>query len=105
MSAWARSGYFVAFDDDGEAIIYKGRAGGVLWISPTAVNEVGPTRDELEPDIADEIEAEPRFDSSEAAAEFIRDGVTTTTTTTTSTTTTSTTTTTTAPQQTATSGP
>jgi serine/threonine protein phosphatase PrpC len=105
ISAWARSGYFVAFDGDDEAIIYKGRSGGVLWISPTAVNEVGPTRDELEPDIADQIDDAPRFESSEAAAEFIRDGVTTTTTTTTSTTTTSTTTTTTTPPQTTTGGP
>jgi hypothetical protein len=63
----------------------------VLWIDPTAESEAGPTRDELEPAVADEIDDEPRFDSVDAAAEFIRDGATTTTTTTTSTTTTSTT--------------
>jgi protein phosphatase len=88
VSAWARSGYFVAFNDSDQAIIYQGRSGGVLWIDPTAENEVGPSRDELEPDVAAAIDDEPRFDSVDAAAEFIRDGVTTTTTTTSTTTTT-----------------
>jgi PPM family protein phosphatase len=87
FSAWARSGYFVAFDDADQAIIYQGRPGGVLWIEPTAVNEGGPARSDLEPDIATEIDDEPTFDSADAAAEFIRDGVTTTTSTTTTTTT------------------
>lgn len=106
VSAWARSGYFVAFDADDQATIYQGRAGGVLWIEPTAENAGGPTRDELEPAVADEIDDEPRFGSFDEAAEFIRDGVTTTTTTTTTTstttTTTSTTTTTTTPPTTTT---
>ena len=88
FSAWARSGYFVAFDDADQAIIYQGRSGGVLWIEPTAVNEGGPERSDLEPDVAAEIDDEPTFDSADAAAEFIRDGVTTTTSTTTTTTTT-----------------
>jgi len=86
VSVWARTGYFVAFDDDDQAIIYQGRPGGVLWIEPTAENEVGPSRDELEPDVAAEIDDKPRFDSADEAAEFIRDGATTTTTTTTTTT-------------------
>jgi protein phosphatase len=94
FSAWARGGYFVAFDADDQAIIYQGRSGGALWIDPTAENEVGPTRDELEPDVAEQIDDKPRFDSVDEAAEFIRDGVTTTTTTTTTTSTTTTTTTT-----------
>jgi protein phosphatase len=86
FSAWARSGYFVAFDDADQAIIYQGHPGGVLWIDPTAVNEGGPGRDEFEPEIAAEIDDQPEFDSADAAADFIRDGVTTTTTTTTTTT-------------------
>ncbi|TFH14587.1 MAG: serine/threonine-protein phosphatase, partial [Acidimicrobiales bacterium] len=105
FSAWARSGYFVAFDDADQAIIYQGRPGGVLWIEPTAVNEGGPERSDLEPDVAAEIDGEPTFDSADAAAEFIRDGVTTTTSTTTTTTTTTTVpTTTVAPETTAATG-
>jgi serine/threonine protein phosphatase PrpC len=95
FSVWARSGYYIAFNEDDEAIIYRGRAGGVLWIEPTAENEVGPTRDELTPEAAETIDGEPRFDSFDAAVQFLQDGLipvpsttTTTTTTTTSTTTT-----------------
>jgi hypothetical protein len=93
---WARSGYYIAFNEDDEAIIYRGRAGGVLWIEPTAENEVGPTRDELTPEAAETIDSEPRFDSFDAAVQFLQDGlipVPATTTTTTTSTTTSTTTT------------
>jgi hypothetical protein len=43
FSAWARSGWFVAFDDQDQAVIYQGRPGGVLWIEPTA-DAVGPAR-------------------------------------------------------------
>ncbi|MDX2381059.1 MAG: SpoIIE family protein phosphatase, partial [Acidimicrobiia bacterium] len=71
FAAWARSGYFIAFDEDGEAIIYGGRSGGVLWIEPTAETEGGPTADELTNDAVDEIETEPRFDTFGDAAAFL----------------------------------
>jgi protein phosphatase len=87
FAAWARSGYFIAFDDDGEAIIYRGRSGGVLWFDPTAETEGGPTADQLTDEAVSEIEGEPRFDSRDDAADFLRGSATTTTTTTTSTTT------------------
>jgi hypothetical protein len=90
FSAWARSGWFVAFNDQDQAVIFQGRAGGVLWIDPTA-DAVGPERSEFDPDVAAAIDSEPGFDSFEAAVEFINTGTTTTTTTTTSTTTTTTT--------------
>ncbi len=73
FSAWARSGWFVAFNDQDQAVIYQGRSGGVLWIEPTA-DAVGPERDEFDPEVANAIEAEPRFDSFEDAVEFINAG-------------------------------
>ncbi len=88
---WARGGYYVAFNSDDEAIVYQGRDGGVLWIDPTAQTTGGPTRDQLEPDRAAEIDDHARFDSEQEAADFIRDSATTTTTTTTTTSTTTTT--------------
>ncbi len=91
FSAWARGGYYVAFNDDGEAIVYHGRDGGVLWIDPTAQTTGGPTRDQLEPDRAAEIDDHARFDSKEEAAQFLSESATTTTTTTTTTSTTTTT--------------
>jgi protein phosphatase len=80
FTAWARSGWFVAFDDDDRAIIYEGRPGGVLWIDPTE-NAAGPERSEFDPDIAEAIDGEPTFDSFDEAFEFINSGTTTTTTT------------------------
>jgi protein phosphatase len=86
FAAWARSGYFVAFDDDGEAIIYGGRAGGVLWFDPTVEVTSGLTAEELTDEAVREIEGERRFDSADEAAIFLRGSATTTTTTTTTTT-------------------
>ena len=48
FSAWARSGWFVAFDDQDQAVIYQGRPGGVLWIEPTA-DAVGPRTRRVRP--------------------------------------------------------
>jgi protein phosphatase len=90
FSTWARSGWFVTFDDDDQAIIFRGRPGGVLWIDPTAENAAGPSREEFEPEVAEAIDDQPTFDSFEEAREFINDGTTTTTSTTTTTTTTTT---------------
>jgi len=108
FSVWARNGYYIAFNEDDEAIIYRGRSGGVLWIEPTAENEIGPTRDELASDVADQIDDEPRFNSFDAAVQFLQDGLKptpTTTTTTTTSTTISTTTTVAADGVTTSSGP
>ena len=82
FSVWARSGYFVTYDDSDDTVIFKGRSGGVLWVEPTE-EATGPNRDELEPGVAAEIDDEPRFDTLQDAVDFVRDGVTTTTTTTT----------------------
>jgi len=92
FSAWARGGYYVAFNSEGEAIVYRGKDGGVLWFDPTAQTAGGPTRDELEPDRAAQIDDHARFDSKDEAAQFISESATTTTTTTTTTTSTTTTT-------------
>ena len=40
----------------------------MLWIDPTAQNEAGPTRDQLEPERAEMIDDGMRFDSQEEAA-------------------------------------
>lgn len=110
FSVWARNGYYIAFNEDDEAIIYRGRSGGVLWVEPTAENEIGPTRDALTTQVAETIDDEPRFDSFDAAVVFLQDGLkpipeTTTTTTTTTTSTTTKPTTTVAAGVTTSSGP
>jgi protein phosphatase len=106
FAAWARAGYFIAFDEDGEAIIYGGRSGGVLWFEPTAETVGGPTADELTDEAVVEIETEPRFDTFGEAAEFLLGSAAASTTTINGTTTISTAPTTTRPPSTTTaSGP
>lgn len=107
LAAWARDGYFVAFDDSDEAIIYRGRTEPVLWFEPTAETPTGPSRDELTEESAARVDEQPQFDTRAEAEGFLRelDLATTTTTTTTTTPTTVPPTTTIAPATTAPAAP
>lgn len=99
LSAWARSGYFVTFDDDGKVVIYQGRRDGFLWFEPTREATGQFTRDQLDDVSIELVEDAPSFESRASAERFVSERLTptTTTTSTTTTTTTSTTTTTTTP--------
>ena len=44
LAAWARSGYYVAFDEDGTVAIYQGRQGGFWWFEPRARRRATWTR-------------------------------------------------------------
>jgi hypothetical protein len=71
VAAWARSGYFVAFDDDGRVVIYQGREDGFLWFEPTA-EAYGPyTRDELTDESVALVEDRVHFESQESATVFV----------------------------------
>lgn len=74
----ARSGYFVAFDDD-TVVIYKGQRDSVLWFEPTVNQRSSKTRDELSPEIIALVEARTTFDSPDEAADFIETKIPTTT--------------------------
>jgi len=90
LAAWARDGYFVAFDDGGQVVIYQGRNSDVLWFDPTP-EAVGPyTRDELDDESVELVEDEPEFSSRASAELFVAERLETTTTTSTTTTTTTT---------------
>ena len=71
-ASWARSGYFVEFDEDDQAIIWKGQTDGFLWFDPTRETPAGPERDELTEESVEAVEERPRFDSRSDADEFIR---------------------------------
>lgn len=90
FAAWARDGYFVAFDDQDQVTIFRGRAGGVLWFDPTVEAPTPYRREQLEPPSITLVDDEPRFDSFTSAETFVRDRLVTTTTSTTTTTTTTT---------------
>ena len=79
LAAWARSGYFVAFDDDGQVVIYQGREDSVLWFDPTR-EAFGPFRDELDDDKIAIVEERPNFESQASAELFVSERLTPTTT-------------------------
>jgi len=79
LAAWARSGYFVAFDEDDRVVIYQGRQGSVLWFDPTR-ESFGPRRDELDVDLVLLVEEQPNFSSQASAERFVSERLTPTTT-------------------------
>ena len=91
-AAWARRGFFVAFDDADAVVIYRGQNGSFLWFDPTVEAPTVFARDQLDDDSIERVEREPSFDSRRAAERFVAEQLETTTTTSTTTTTTTTTT-------------
>ena len=75
FAAWARSGYYVDFDDDDQVVIYQGQVGGVLWFDPTR-EALGPLRDELSPDEIELVEQRQEFASLANAERFVAERLT-----------------------------
>jgi serine/threonine protein phosphatase PrpC len=103
-AAWARRGYFVAFNDEDAVVIYRGQPDGFLWFEPTEEAPTVFTRIQLDDASIARIERRPEFSSRSNADEFVAGQLQTTTTTTSTTTTTVPATTTTVPRTT-TTGP
>jgi protein phosphatase len=91
LAAWARSTYFVAFDEDGTVAIYQGREDGFLWFDATRERVSNLTRDQLDDESIALVEQRLQFDNPNDAAKFITTSLAVTTTTSTTTTTTTTT--------------
>ncbi|WP_051063026.1 protein phosphatase 2C domain-containing protein [Ilumatobacter nonamiensis] len=70
---WARNDYFVDFDDSGGVVIYQGKPDGFLWFDPTAETAGNPSRDDLDEDSVDLVDARPTFSSFEDAETFVRE--------------------------------
>ncbi|HUF97379.1 MAG TPA: Stp1/IreP family PP2C-type Ser/Thr phosphatase [Ilumatobacter sp.] len=71
LAAWARGGYFVAFNDADEVVVYQGRKETVLWFNPTEETKGEFTRDELEPESILLVEDEQEFSSLASAERFV----------------------------------
>ena len=71
FATWARSGYYVAFDDDGQVVIYQGRKDGVLWFEPTVEATGFYSRDELDADSIALVEQRIEFESQASAQTFV----------------------------------
>ncbi len=86
LAAWARSTYWVAFDEDGTVAIYQGRQDGFLWFDPTRERVSNLTRDQLDDESIALVEQRLQFENPNDAAKFIATSLSVTTTTTTTTT-------------------
>ena len=89
MGVYARSGYFIGFDDSENVAVYRGRPGGWLWFQPTIDTQTELAGDELPEDILRDVAMNRTFTSSSQAQKYLSlvkiaiiDATTTTTTTT-----------------------
>src|SRR5688572_7038556 len=88
IAAWARSGYYVAYDEDGTVAIYQGRQGGFWWFEPTREAKSNLTRAQLDAESNALVVQELNFENRADAERFIAISLAVTTTTSTTTTTT-----------------
>jgi protein phosphatase len=73
-AAWARGTYSVGFTNSDRVMIYRGR--DVLWFNPTEEAPGPYLRTDLDPESVRYVEAEPTFDSLDAAFDFIANTLT-----------------------------
>ncbi len=84
VGAYARSGYYVDFDEgDDVVVVYRGKPGGVLWFDPTTVEVTDLRREALGPVDIERIAGQPTFGARSDVTLYLTTVTTTTTTTTT----------------------
>ena len=71
MGVYARSGYFIGFDDSENVAVYRGRPGGWLWFQPTIDTQTELAGDELPEDILRDVAMNRTFTSSSQAQKYL----------------------------------
>jgi hypothetical protein len=71
VGVYARSGYFVGFDEDDRVVVYRGRVGGVLWFSPTIDTQTTLTGGDLPEDVLRDVALNRTFTSSTNASKYL----------------------------------
>jgi protein phosphatase len=71
VGVYARSGYFVGFDEDDRVVVYRGRVGGVLWFNPTIDTQTELTGDDLPSDVVRDVAFNRTFTSSTNASKYL----------------------------------
>ena len=71
VGVYARSGYFVGFDEDGRVAVYRGRVGGVLWFSPTIDTQTTLSGADLPEDVLRDVALNRTFTSSTMASKYL----------------------------------
>jgi protein phosphatase len=71
IGVYARSGYFIDFNEDNNVVIYRGRVGGMLWFQPTVDTQTELNIKDLPEDVRREVEMNREFTSSGQAAKYL----------------------------------
>lgn len=71
VGVYARSGYFIGFDEDNRVAVYRGRVGGVLWFGPTIDTQTSLSRDDLPEDVRRDVAVNRTFTSSTMASKYL----------------------------------
>jgi protein phosphatase len=71
VGTYARSGYYLGFNDSDHVVVYRGRVGGVLWFEPTIDTETELTGSELPDDVLRDVALNRTFTSSSLARQFL----------------------------------
>jgi protein phosphatase len=71
VGVYARSGYFIGFDEDSRVAVYRGRVGGVLWFSPTIDTQTTLSGADLPEDVLRDVALNRTFSSSTMASKYL----------------------------------
>ena len=71
VGVYARSGYFIGFDEDSRVAVYRGRVGGVLWFGPTVDTQTTLSGDDLPEDVLRDVALNRTFTSSTMASKYL----------------------------------
>lgn len=71
IGVYARSGYFIDFNEDNNVVIYRGRVGGMLWFQPTVDTQTKLNSKDLPEDVRREVKMQREFTSSGQAAKYL----------------------------------
>ena len=71
VGVYARSGYFIGFDDNDRVAVYRGRVGGVLWFGPTIDTQTTLSGEDLPEDVLRDVALNRTFTSSTMASKYL----------------------------------
>ncbi len=71
IGVYARSGYYLGFDNKDNVAVYRGRVGGVLWFNPTIDTQTELAGEELPEDILRDVATNRTFTSSSMARKYL----------------------------------
>jgi protein phosphatase len=71
VGVYARSGYYVGFNEDDNVVVYRGREGGILWFQPTVDTQTKLNKADLPDNVRLDVGMYKSFTSSGLAAKYL----------------------------------